>query len=180
MKRSRTQDPVDDREYIGDCSKRTKREKDYSGHMDSFEGDLSDGDDIDCSTLVLTRVKRIDALHIWDLLDDAKRQEDVVKNETSNSSEIDAMAEEIPDGNSNSQEISVDDSDGDKEVSGGDNNDGEEEAGAAIQKANNELYVDFISFQTSMLIYSLQGGYLQPRRRMVLVSRLLGWLIKGL
>ncbi|KFY22109.1 hypothetical protein V491_02882 [Pseudogymnoascus sp. VKM F-3775] len=139
LKRSRTQDPVDDREYIGDCSKRTKREKDYSGHMDSFDGDLSDGDDIDCSTLVLTRVKRIDTLHIWDLLDDAKRQEDVVKNETSNSSEIDAMAEEIPDGNSNSQEISVDDSDGDKEVSGGDNNDGEEEAGAAIQKANNEL-----------------------------------------
>ncbi|KFX89291.1 hypothetical protein V490_07114 [Pseudogymnoascus sp. VKM F-3557] len=94
LKRSRTSDPNDHREYMGDCSKRTKRANDSVDHIDNFDGDLSDSDGLDCSALVLTKVKRANALQMWDLLDNAKLQEKSIESGTSNSSENGTVAEE--------------------------------------------------------------------------------------
>ncbi|OBT66103.1 hypothetical protein VE03_05081 [Pseudogymnoascus sp. 23342-1-I1] len=118
LKRARTPDDIDHGEYVDDSSKRAKRANDSAGHMVSFEGDLSDDDGLDCSTLGLSRVKRLNALQMWDLLDSAKPQAESVESEMSNSSEIDAAAEETSD----------DDRDGE-----------DEEADADAQRANNEL-----------------------------------------
>ncbi|KFY21675.1 hypothetical protein V493_07208 [Pseudogymnoascus sp. VKM F-4281 (FW-2241)] len=121
LKRARTPDPIDNKEYMGDYLKRTKRVNNFAGIMDTFEGNISDDDGIglDCSMRVLTRVKRPNALHMWDLLDGAKRPEKPVESETSSSSENCAMVvEETSDGDS----------------------DGEDEAPEAdIQRSNNEL-----------------------------------------
>lgn len=160
LKRPRTPDHIDHKEYMGDSYKRAKRVNDSAGPMISFEGDLSEGDDLDCSTLGLTRVKRLNALQMWDLLDSAKSHAESVESETSSSSENGAVVEEASDG------------DGDGED--------EEEADADVQRADNALYVSFTLFRTSMLIYSLQRNYLEPRRRTVLISRLLGWVFGGL
>jgi hypothetical protein len=180
LKRSRSPEPIDHRENMGDCSKRTKLENDSAGPMDSSEGDLSDGDGLDCSWLVLSKVKRLNALHMWDLLDNAKHLEEPLESDTSNSSENEAMVEKISDGDSDGEDEEAESEDEgaaseDKETESED-----KEAEADVQRSNNELYVGFIPFQTSMLIYSLQRTYLEPRRRMVLVSRLLGWIFGGL
>lgn len=130
LKRSRSPDAIDHREYIGDCPKRIKHLNDSSGPIDSFARGLSDDDGLDCSTLVLTRVKRLNALHMWDILDDAKRQAKSIESETSNSSENGAMVEETSDGETDGED---------------------QEAEADAQRSNNGMYVDFISFQISML-----------------------------
>lgn len=163
LKRSRSPDPIDYRENMGNFSKRTKLESDYTGPMDSFEGDLSDGDGLDCSGLVLSRVKRLNALLMWDLLDNAKRLEGSLESDTSNSSENDGMVEETSDGDSDGE-----DEEAESEDEGGESEDKEtesqdKEAEADVQRSNNDLYVSFIPSRTSMLIYSLERTYLEPR-----------------
>ncbi|KFZ02533.1 hypothetical protein V500_00126 [Pseudogymnoascus sp. VKM F-4518 (FW-2643)] len=118
LKRSRTPDPIDHREYMDDCSKRAKRVNDSGGPMVNFKEGLSDNDGLDSSTHDLTRVKRLNALQMWDLLDSAKPQAESVESETSNSSENGAIVEETSD------------DDGDDE---------DEEAEADVQLSNNEL-----------------------------------------
>ncbi|KFY65708.1 hypothetical protein V496_02369 [Pseudogymnoascus sp. VKM F-4515 (FW-2607)] len=116
LKRPRTPDHIDHREYMGDSSKRAKRVNDSAGPMISFEGDLSDGDGLDCSTLGLTRVKRLNALQMWDLLDSARSHAESVESETSNSSENGAVVEENSDGYGDEEEADADVQRADKEL----------------------------------------------------------------
>ncbi|KFY43967.1 hypothetical protein V494_01730 [Pseudogymnoascus sp. VKM F-4513 (FW-928)] len=97
LKRSRTPDHIDHSEYVDNCSKRTKRENNFVGPTDSFEEDLSDDVGLDCSTLDLTRVRRLNALQMWDRLDSAKPQEEAVKRDMSTPSYNDSVVGEIDD-----------------------------------------------------------------------------------
>ncbi|OBT85499.1 hypothetical protein VE02_07339 [Pseudogymnoascus sp. 03VT05] len=133
LKRSRSPNPIDYGENMDDCSKRTKLDNNYyAGPIDSFEGDLSDGDGLDCSGLVLGRVKRLNALLMWDLLDSAKCPEEPVESDTSNSSENDGMVEETLDGDSYGEDEEAESEDEEAE-----SEDKEAEVGA--QRSNNEL-----------------------------------------
>ncbi|OBT59420.1 hypothetical protein VE04_00605 [Pseudogymnoascus sp. 24MN13] len=125
LKRSRSPDPIDHRENAGDFSKRTKLENDSAGPVDNFEGYLSDADGLDCSMLGLSRVKRLNALHMWDLFDKAKRLEEHVQSATSNSSENSTMVEEASDGDSDSEDEEAEFED--------------RKEGSDVQRSNNEL-----------------------------------------
>ncbi|OAF61354.2 hypothetical protein VC83_02247 [Pseudogymnoascus destructans] len=146
LKRSRSPDPIDHTENMGDCSKRTKLENYSSGDMDSFEGDMSDGDGLDFRTLGLGRVKRLNALHMWDLLDNAKRLEESLDSNTSNSSENDTMVEEISgsDIDGEDEEAESEDEEAESEDKEAESEDEEaesedKEAEAEVQRSNNEL-----------------------------------------
>ncbi|OBT91981.1 hypothetical protein VE01_09943 [Pseudogymnoascus verrucosus] len=132
LKRSRSPDPIDYREDMVVYSKRTKLENDSSGHIDGFEGDLSDGDALGLSTLGLGRVKRLNALHMWDLLDNSKRLEEHAQSETSNSNENSAMVEEASDGDSDGEDEEAEFDDDEAEFE-----DRKEESD--VQRPNNEL-----------------------------------------
>jgi len=103
VKRARGSDESDDSEYSGTIQKRLKLMVSIAQQIDGFSDNQIDEEELDCSSLDLSRVRRHTALQMWDLHDRMKDEAELAEEESNGVSEDEQMG--AVEENSNSDEV---------------------------------------------------------------------------